>query len=46
MITINDCIYIILKTLIKSNTKYTTGRPLTYDNEHYIKVIFKVLCTG
>lgn len=46
MITINDCIYVILKNLIKSNTKYTTGRPLTHDIEHYIKVIFKVLCTG
>ena len=46
MITINDCIYVILKNLIKSTTKFTTERPLTYDIENYIKVIFKVLCTG
>jgi transposase len=46
MITINDCVYKILCNLIKSNTKYTTGRPLTYDIKHYIDVIFKVLCTG
>jgi hypothetical protein len=44
MITINDCIYTILKTLIKTNTKYNTRSPLTYDTKHYIKVIFKVSC--
>ena len=46
MITINDCIYKILHNLIKCNTKYMTGRPLTYNIEHYIDVIFKVLCSG
>jgi hypothetical protein len=46
MITINECIYKILSSLIKSNTKYTTGRPLKFNIEHYIDVIFKVLCTG
>lgn len=46
MITINDCIYKILCNLIKCNTKYTTGRPLKYNIEHYIDVIFKVLSSG
>jgi transposase len=46
MITINDCIYKILSSLIKNTTTYITGRPLTYDISHYIDVIFKVLCTG
>jgi len=46
MITINNCIYTILHNLIKSKTKYTTGRPLTYNIDHYIKVIFKVLYSG
>ncbi len=44
--TLNDCVYKILHNLIKSKTKYTTGRPLTYDIKHYIDVIFKVLKTG
>lgn len=46
MITINECIYKILYNLIKSNTKYTTGRPCKYDIKHYIDIVFKVLCTG
>ena len=46
MITINDCIYKILTSLIKNITTYITGRPLTYNISHYIDVIFKVLCTG
>ena len=46
MITINDCIYKILSCLIKNTTTYTTGRPLTYNIDHYINVIFKILCSG
>ena len=46
MITINDCIYKILNCLIKNTTTYISGRPLTYNIDHYINVIFKVLCTG
>lgn len=46
MLTLNNCLYKILENLIKSDTKYTTGRPLTYEIKHYINVIFKVLSTG
>ena len=46
MITVNQCVYKILSVLIKNTKQYVTGRKLTYDIEHYVKIIYDVLITG
>ena len=46
MISTNECILKILSTLIKSKNNYVSGRPLTYNIDHYIEIILKVLCSG
>jgi len=43
---LNEQLCKILKVLIKNKVSVIKGRPLSFNLDHYIDIIFKVLVTG